>query len=128
MHRTFFRHSAMIGWRLFLGAAFTTVALIAGSLSLVRRKRDPLLLYFALFAALYGIRLWIQSDLVKLELRDSLVFPRLSAMLDYLMPVPALLFLGAAGVLDRISKAAGYGVAAVGVLLAVSLFFYDPAP
>jgi sigma-B regulation protein RsbU (phosphoserine phosphatase) len=119
-----FRHD---GWRLFLGAAFTAVALIAGLLSLVRRKRDSLLLYFALFAALYGIRLWIQSDMVKLELRDSLFFPRLSASLNYLMPVPALLFLGAAGLLDRISKAAGYAVAAVGILLSVAVSFHGPA-
>jgi len=67
-----FRHD---GWRLFLGAAFTTVALIAGSLSLVRRKRDPLLLYLLCLPHSMACGSGFQSDLVKLELPDSCFFP-----------------------------------------------------
>jgi len=46
---------------LFLGAAFTTVAILGAAFSVVRRKVDSLSIYFSLFAFLYGQRLWIQS-------------------------------------------------------------------
>lgn len=46
---------------LFLGAAFTTVAILAAAFSLLRRKVDSLSIYFALFAFLYGQRLWVQA-------------------------------------------------------------------
>jgi sigma-B regulation protein RsbU (phosphoserine phosphatase) len=47
---------------LFLGAAFVAVGMVSAAFSVLRRKKDPLLLYFALFAVLYGIRLWIQAE------------------------------------------------------------------
>src|SRR5882724_8031522 len=42
---------------LFLGSAIITVGLLAASFSLLRRRFDALLLWFALFAILYGVRL-----------------------------------------------------------------------
>src|SRR5438105_8700103 len=45
---------------LFLGAAFITVGLVAIAFSALSKKRDALLIYFGIFAALYGLRLWIQ--------------------------------------------------------------------
>jgi hypothetical protein len=39
---------------LFLGAAFVSAGLVSASLAVLRRKRDLLLIYFALFAVLYG--------------------------------------------------------------------------
>jgi hypothetical protein len=37
-----------------LGAAFVTVGMVSAAFSALRRKHDTLLLYFALFAVLYG--------------------------------------------------------------------------
>jgi len=50
--------------RLFLGAAFAAAGLLAGAFAAIRRKLDALLIYFCLFALLYGLRLWLQSGLV----------------------------------------------------------------
>jgi len=61
----------------FLGAAFVTVGLLAAALAALRRKPEALLIYFALFAAFYGVRLWIQSDLLKMTVRTALC-PRCS--------------------------------------------------
>jgi phosphoserine phosphatase RsbU/P len=47
---------------LFLGAAITTIGLLAASLSVLRRRRDPLLLWLALFAVLYGVRLGMNTS------------------------------------------------------------------
>src|SRR4029077_17989400 len=49
---------------LFLGAAFTTVAILAAAFAFLRRKVDSLAIYFALFAFLYGQRLWVQAGLL----------------------------------------------------------------
>ena len=49
---------------LFLGAAITTVGLLSACFCLLRRRLDPLLLWFALFAVLYGLRLEMNSQLL----------------------------------------------------------------
>jgi sigma-B regulation protein RsbU (phosphoserine phosphatase) len=52
---------------LFLGAAFNTVTLILIGLCIIRRKADGMLLSLAWFAHLYGLRLWINSELLHLS-------------------------------------------------------------
>ena len=52
---------------LFLGAAFNTVTIILVGLCVVRRKPDGLLLSLAWFAHLYGIRLWMNSELLSIS-------------------------------------------------------------
>ena len=47
---------------LFLGAAIVAVGLVAAAFSAIRRKLDPVLIYFALFAVLYGLRMWLVSN------------------------------------------------------------------
>ena len=49
---------------LFLGGAFISVGLLSAAYAALRRTWDSLLIYFALFAAMYGARLWIQSRLL----------------------------------------------------------------
>jgi|SRR6185503_1610289 len=86
---------------LFLGAAFNTVTIILVGLCIIRRKADTLLLSLAWFAHLYGIRLWINSDLLYLSVPPSEFFHRLSAAVDYLVPVPAFIFFHFAGFLGK---------------------------
>ena len=71
-----FRHDAPL---LFMGAAFVAVGVVAGAFAAIRWKLDPLLTYFFLFAALYGTRLWIQSEVLGLTLREWPFYPRLAA-------------------------------------------------
>src|SRR5215472_1369632 len=56
---------------LFLGAAFVAVGLVSAAFAAIRRKHDSLLIYFALFALFYGLRLWIQATLLGITVRGS---------------------------------------------------------
>ena len=46
---------------LFLGAAFTALGLVSIAFAFLSRKFDAMLFWLALFAILYGQRLWLQS-------------------------------------------------------------------
>ena len=89
---------------LFLGAAFNTVTIILVGLCIIRRKTDGMLLSLAWFAHLYGIRLWMNSELLHLSIPPSEFFVRLSAAVDYLVPVPAFIFFNYSGFLGRLRK------------------------
>ena len=104
---------------LFAGSAFIAFGLVAAALALVRRKFDALLVYFALFATLYGLRMWVQSDIIRTALANSVAFVRFSSAMDFLMPIPAFLFLSAAGLLHRSGRIVGYFLATVGTGLAL---------
>src|SRR5438034_24350 len=99
---------------LFLGSAFTTVAILAAAFSLLRRKADSLAIYFALFAFLYGQRLWIQAELLGVLVPESALFERLRSGIDFLVPIPGFLFFEAAGLLHRGTRIVGY---VLGILL-----------
>src|ERR1700720_3492909 len=86
---------------LFLGGAFTTVGLVGGAFALLGRKLDALLTWFALFALLYGQRLWLQSPLLGLLVPPSHFFDLLRAASDYVVPIPAFLYFAQAGFLGR---------------------------
>jgi sigma-B regulation protein RsbU (phosphoserine phosphatase) len=103
---------------LFLGAAFAAAGIVSAGLAAIR-KRDPLLIYFALFAALYGIRLWIKADLVQMEFGESTFSRHISSAIDFIIPLPAVLFFRAAGFLDRVSQVAAYILVAVSSCLAL---------
>ena len=113
---------------LFLGAAFTTVAILAAAFSVLRRKVDPVAIYFALFAFLYGQRLWIQSGVLNVLVPPSELFERLRSGIDFLVPIPAFLFFNAGGFLHRRGRVFGYVLTIVLVLLAVANFAFGPSP
>ena len=54
---------------LFLGAAIAATGLVAAAFAAIRRQRPSLLIYFALFAILYGGRMWLQTRLFRLHFR-----------------------------------------------------------
>jgi phosphoserine phosphatase RsbU/P len=89
---------------LFLGAAFTTVALVCAGFSLLRRKFDPLLVWLAAFAFLYGQRLWMETNLLSLTLAGKEMFARIRWAENFLVPVPAFLFFQSAGLMPRRGK------------------------
>ncbi len=102
---------------LFLGAAFVTVGLVAAGFCAVRRKADALLLWFALFAVLYGNRLWLQSGLLELIIPHGEFFYNLRWTSNFLVPIPAAFFCYRAGFLGKYGKAVTYLLAGIMVSL-----------
>ncbi|MFZ0319017.1 MAG: PP2C family protein-serine/threonine phosphatase [Candidatus Sulfotelmatobacter sp.] len=111
-----FRHDVL---NLFFGAVILAVGLVAAAFSAIRRKYDPLLIYLALFAGVYGLRMWIKSDLLSLTMQGSYFYPRLSHAIDFVVPIPAFFFLEAAGFLHRRMRNA---ICALGVVLGLLAF------
>ncbi|MGP0099102.1 MAG: PP2C family protein-serine/threonine phosphatase [Terriglobales bacterium] len=112
-----FRHDAPY---LFLGAAFAAVGMVTAAFAVLRRQRDSLLICFALFAALYGLRLWIWSPLLAMTLRGSTLYARLHAAVNYIILIPAFLFFISLGLPRRFERAVGYTMVAFGCVLAAA--------
>ena len=109
---------------LFLGSAFITVALVAAAFSALRRRLDPLLIYFALFAGFYGLRLWLHASLVRVSLRNLVLYQRLVPGLSYLILVPAFLFFASLGLRTRSDRLLNYTMAGIGAALALATFAF----
>src|SRR5215831_7244044 len=97
---------------LFLGAAFMTVGLVSAGFAALRRMREPLLIFFGILAGLYGLRLWVQADISRLLAHGSIVYSRLYSAVNYLVPIPFVLYLQSAGLLlSRMGMGAAYALA-----------------
>src|ERR1700749_453537 len=72
-----------------LGAVITAVGLLAVGFSILRRRFDPLLLWFALFAILYGVRLVIKNQPMWHPGASHPIVFRLTVGLGFLVPIPA---------------------------------------
>jgi sigma-B regulation protein RsbU (phosphoserine phosphatase) len=119
----YFNHAQIY---LILGSAITTTGLLAGAFSLLRRRRDPLLIWFALFAVLYGVRLCMGYQILwALGLRPHF-FQRLVIAAGFLVPIPALYFFRTLNLLGRIGRLVIAIVVPVEVALAVATFFTGP--
>ena len=110
---------------LFLGAAITTIGLLAAAFSLFRRRPDPLLLWFALFAILYGASMWKTNQLLDLP-SDSPTFDRIRVAFGFLVPVPAFFFLRALEFLSRLAKYVAYTVTPVSLTLTLATLVFGP--
>ncbi len=120
-----FHHDAPF---LFLGAAFTTVAMLCGALSLLRRKFDPLLLWLAAFAFLYGFRLWLVTDIVNIAFAGNAYFGRINWAINFLTPIPAFLFFQTAGLLPRRQKLFAVSLISLFLGLAVATLLFGRLP
>jgi phosphoserine phosphatase RsbU/P len=118
-----FRHDVPT---LLFGAMIMAVGLVAAAVSEVRRKHDPVLIYLAFFAGLYGLRMWIQTDIWFLMRRDWSFYPRVSSALDFIVPIPAFFFFKAAGLIRRQAKIAGYVLGIVLGSLALATLAVGP--
>jgi len=85
-------------------------------------------IYFALFALLYGQRLWVQAELLGVLVPHSPLFERLRSGIDFLVPLPAFLFFDAAGLLHRRAKIVGYVLGILLGSLALATFSFGPSP
>ncbi len=86
---------------LLFGAVFMTFGLIAGIFAFWGRKFDAMLMWLALFAILYGLRLWLQLGFVGLLLPHTVFIERLHFAVNYLVPIPAFFYLASAGFIGR---------------------------
>jgi sigma-B regulation protein RsbU (phosphoserine phosphatase) len=113
-----FRHDVP---SLLFGAMIMAVGLVAVAFSEIRRKHDPILIYLAFLAGLYGLRMWMQSGMF-LMMQSWSFYPRVSSAIDFIVPIPAFFFLDAAGFLHRRTRNALYGVVVVlGLLVLATL-------
>lgn len=102
---------------LFVGSAIATTGLAALALAGVRRKNSALLVYFAVFAMLYGARMCMQTATGYYLFGGSPIFLRLREAINFVVPIPAFLFFDGAGFLRRKVKFATYALlAGFGVL------------
>src|SRR6201987_2739122 len=112
---------------LFLGAAFTAVGIVSAAFAILRRRRDPLFIFFALFAALYGLRLWISSSMLAMTASNSTLYPRVRAGFNYIILIPAFLFFFSFGLPRRIERVVGYAMVGLGCILALATFLFGDA-
>jgi sigma-B regulation protein RsbU (phosphoserine phosphatase) len=84
---------------LFLGAAFITVGVVAIGFCALRRRFDALLVWMAIFAGLYGFRLWLQARVIGIDLASNQFLDHLRVAISYLVPIPAFMFFREAGFL-----------------------------
>jgi hypothetical protein len=99
-------------WRdalyLFLGAAFAAVGMVSAAFAVLRRQRDSLLICFALFAVLYGLRLWISSPMIAMMAQGAPFYARLRGAVNHVTLIPALLFFISLGLPRRFEGIVGF--------------------
>jgi phosphoserine phosphatase RsbU/P len=89
---------------LLLGAAITTIGVLAAGLSVLRRRLDPLLLWFAAFAILYGVHMIVEyQPLWALDVRAP-ALSRIGLAIGFLVPIPAFFFFEALNLLGRVAR------------------------
>jgi sigma-B regulation protein RsbU (phosphoserine phosphatase) len=113
---------------LFLGAAFTTVGIVSIAFCVLRRRFDALLVWMAIFAVLYGQRLWMQSNLLHMTLPDENFLGLLGSVFDYLVPIPAFLFFLSAGLLGRRGKVVTAVLISMFLSLLAATLIFGPIP
>jgi sigma-B regulation protein RsbU (phosphoserine phosphatase) len=111
---------------LFLGAAFTALGLVSIAFAFLSRKFDAMLFWLALFAILYGQRLWLQSGLLALMVPPSVFFDSLKKSSNYLVPIPAFFYFAAAGFLGRYGRKIATALAVPFLCLFVGTFLFGP--
>jgi sigma-B regulation protein RsbU (phosphoserine phosphatase) len=113
---------------LFLGGAFSAVGILSAAFAGLRRKRDSLLIYFALFATLYGLRLWIWSPLLEMLVKGSTFYERVRGAVNYVILIPAFLFFISLGLPRRFERAVGYLMVGFGCVLAAVTSLFGDSP
>ncbi len=113
---------------LFLGAAFSTVAWIAAGFCILRRRWDALLVWMAIFAHLYGQRLWLDSFLLRMSIPDTLFLAKLRLATDFLIPIPGFIFFQVAGFIPKRGKPFTAVLCSLFGILVVATFVAGPLP
>jgi phosphoserine phosphatase RsbU/P len=102
---------------LFLGSAFAAVGIVSIAFCVLRRRFDALLVWLAIFAGIYGLRMWLQSHILRIEFHENFFYERLRLAITYLVPIPAFIFFREAGFL-------GSGRKITRLALAINIVFF----
>src|SRR5579875_571328 len=89
---------------LLLGAAITTVGLLAAGFSLLRRRLDSLLLWFAAFAGLYGTHMVLEYQPFWSLGVQAPALSRIGLAIGFLVPIPAFFFFEALNLLGNLGR------------------------
>jgi sigma-B regulation protein RsbU (phosphoserine phosphatase) len=89
---------------LLVGAAITAIGLIAGGFALLRRRLDPLLLWFAAFAGLYGLHMVLEYQPLWSMDVSAPVLSRIVLAVGLLVPIPAFFFFDALNLLGKLGR------------------------
>jgi phosphoserine phosphatase RsbU/P len=111
---------------LFLGSAFMTVGIVSIGFCALRRRFDALLVWMAIFAGLYGMRLWQEARILGFATQTSWLLDRLRSSVDYLIPIPAFYFFRAAGFLNRGGRAIVVGTSILFLSMFAATFLIGP--
>lgn len=111
---------------LFLGSAFAALGLVSIAFAFLSRKFDAMLFWLALFAILYGSRLWLQSGLFALMIPPSFFFHSLRSSANYLVPIPAFFYFEAAGFLGRFGRKIAIALSAPFLYLVIATMLIGP--
>jgi phosphoserine phosphatase RsbU/P len=111
---------------LFLGAAFSTVAAVTAGFLILRRRFDALLAWMAIFAHLYGQRLWLDSHLLRMSLPDTVFLAELRLATSFLIPIPGFIFCQIAGFIPRRGKTFTAVLCTLFSILVVATFVAGP--
>ena len=109
-----------------IGSAIGTLGLIAAAFSLLRRRRDPLLLWLTVFAVLYSVRVILGWQMLWPLGLNPPIFRRCVIAFGFLLPIPALFFLRSLNLLDRATRLATYIVVPIEIAIAIAVFFLGP--
>ena len=112
--------------QLFIAAASITVALVAVAFSLIRRRFDAVLSFFAWFAALYGVRLWMYSGIYNIMAPHSLFLAELRMAINFFVAIPGFQFFEATGMSGRTGRVVVYIVCVIEVCLIAAIFLGFP--
>src|SRR5215471_13952786 len=112
---------------LFLGAAIAATGLVAAAFALIRRRQTSLLICFAIFALLYGSRMWIQTRLFEYLFDGSSIYIRIRSAINYVVPIPGFIFFDKAGFLRRKARILTYSFFVVFALLTLATSIGGPA-
>jgi phosphoserine phosphatase RsbU/P len=85
-----------------------------------------MLFWLALFAILYGQRLWLQSDLLSLMVPPSIFFSSLKDSSNYLVPIPAFFYFEASGFLGRYGRKIAIALTIPFLCLFVGTILFGP--
>jgi phosphoserine phosphatase RsbU/P len=111
---------------LFLGAAITTIGVLAAAFLILRRRFDKLLFWFSLFAILYGVRLCMNYQMLWALGMHPPLLRRIMIAIIYLVPIPAFFFFRGLKLLARVGNLLMLIVCPVVFALAVATLIVGP--